>query len=223
MFIIGLDLGQAQDFTALAIVESEGQGNEQTFAVRHLHRFPLGTAYTAMVPLIAEMCQRIELRNAPLVVDQTGVGRAVVDLIRQARIPGGLRPVTITAGQMAHRTDTGWNVPKKEFVGTLQVLLQSRRLTIAPAMPLAPLLASELQHFRVRVTAAANETFNAREGQHDDLVLATALACWEARRMPQWEPGDILFGGGFTATSEGASPTGQHGAAEEMGWSHGYR
>jgi hypothetical protein len=32
--------------------------------------------------------------------------------------------------------------------------------------------------FRVKITAAANETFAAREGAHDDLVLATALPIW---------------------------------------------
>jgi hypothetical protein len=37
----------------------------------------------------------------------------------------------------------------------------------------------------VKITAAANETFAAwREGAHDDLVLAVALACWHADRAP---------------------------------------
>ena len=36
-----------------------------------------------------------------------------------------------------------------------------------------------------RIFAAANETFGVwREGQHDDLVLAVALACWWAERCP---------------------------------------
>ena len=33
--------------------------------------------------------------------------------------------------------------------------------------------------FQVKITAAANATFGAwREGSHDDLVLAVAMACW---------------------------------------------
>ena len=47
---VGLDLGQAQDFTALAILTRPRLlGNEPTadrqppYAVGHLHRFPLGT------------------------------------------------------------------------------------------------------------------------------------------------------------------------------------
>ena len=42
----------------------------------------------------------------------------------------------------------------------------------------------DLETFRVKVTAAANETFGAwREGQHDDLVLAVGIAAWQAERQ----------------------------------------
>ena len=34
--------------------------------------------------------------------------------------------------------------------------------------------------FRVQYTAAGHLTFNAREGRHDDLVLALAIACYRA-------------------------------------------
>jgi hypothetical protein len=36
----------------------------------------------------------------------------------------------------------------------------------------------DLLNFKVKVTAAAHETFSAREGAHDDLVLAVAVAAW---------------------------------------------
>jgi hypothetical protein len=46
----------------------------------------------------------------------------------------------------------------------------------------------ELQQFQVKVTAAAHETFGVwRDGQHDDLVLAVALACWWSERTPPFE------------------------------------
>jgi hypothetical protein len=40
----------------------------------------------------------------------------------------------------------------------------------------------------VKITPATNEVFGAwREGQHDDLVLAVAIAVWQAeRRMEAW-------------------------------------
>jgi hypothetical protein len=64
------------------------------------------------------------------------------------------------------------------------VLLQTRRPPIANALPDVAIQAREMETFRVKVTAAANETFGAwREGQHDDLVLAVALAAWMGERL----------------------------------------
>jgi hypothetical protein len=57
--------------------------------------------------------------------------------------------------------------------------LEGRRLLIPPTLRLAAVLAQELRAFRVKVTAAGNETFESwREPDHDDLVLAVALAVW---------------------------------------------
>ena len=47
MFILGVDLGQAQDFTALAVIEAAGP-----LLLRHIERLPLGTPYTAVVARI---------------------------------------------------------------------------------------------------------------------------------------------------------------------------
>jgi hypothetical protein len=47
-------------------------------------------------------------------------------------------------------------------------------------------LVKELREMRVKVGASGHENFDAwRSGSHDDLVLATALACWRSRlRIP---------------------------------------
>jgi hypothetical protein len=58
--------------------------------------------------------------------------------------------------------------------------LQAGRLQVARRLPLARVLVQELLNFRVRITEAANETFGAGEGEHDDIVVAVALACWHA-------------------------------------------
>ena len=79
----------------------------------------------------------------------------------------------------------GWSVPKAELVSKLQALLHAGQLRIAAGLPDAAVLARELQDFRVRFTEAGNATFNAREGAHDDLVLALALAVFGLSR-PEW-------------------------------------
>ena len=50
-------------------------------------------------------------------------------------------------------------------------------------------LSKELEAFRTKVTADRNETFSAwREKDHDDLVLAAALAIWVASRERVYDP-----------------------------------
>jgi hypothetical protein len=200
-YTIGLDLGQAADFSALAVLErsfgAEGGVGLADYAVRHLKRFSLGRAYTHIVPAVAAIAASGPLRGAPLVVDQTGVGRAVVDMLRRSGIAGQIVPITITGGYAVTLGQEGaQHVPKKELVTCLQVLLQARRLKIARSLPEADRLARELENYRVKITVAANEIFGAwREGQHDDLVLATALTAWWAERQPRLCLEGITYGG----------------------------
>jgi hypothetical protein len=195
-YFLGLDLGQAQDFTAMAVLEqtrvekSIGVGTTRPpvwftyYALRHLKRWPLGTSYPAIVEEVKQLVQEPPLDHPCLAVDQTGVGRAVVDMFRQAQLVARLQPIVITSGHAVTAGERGTrNVPKKELASVLQVLLQSRRLKIARQLEHAATLQKELTAFRVKITAAANETFEAwRERDHDDLVLAVALAAWLAER-----------------------------------------
>jgi hypothetical protein len=108
-------------------------------------------------------------------------------------------PVTITAGQKAIAADGGgWLVPKKELVSTLLVLLAAHRLQVSPTLAEAPTLVRELLNFQVKVTRAAHEAFGTwLEGDHDDLVLALALAVWYAERCParvSFAPHVLRFG-----------------------------
>jgi hypothetical protein len=196
-FLVGLDLGQSMDHSALAVVAVEERypagtvfkevaAKERHHAVTHLKRWPLGTSYPAIVRDVRALLSRPPLPGCRLVIDNTGVGRAVVDLFRQ-EVTNGLKatlvPVTITGGERPHWSGGGWSVPKKDLAGTLQVLLGHRRLKVA-AFPERDLLLGELRSFRVKVKpTTGHEDFAAwRERDHDDLVLATAIACWLAER-----------------------------------------
>jgi hypothetical protein len=185
-FILGLDLGQTTDFSALVVLERpQTTGSEKpTYALRHLQRWHLGTAYTQIVAEVAELAHSPFLKGSPVVVDQTGIGRPVVDLMRQGKRSVWSEPVTITGGHVETVSEDGsYHVPKKVLVSCLQLILQSRRLNVARSLPEASLLVRELQQFQVKITEAANETFGALgQGQHDDLVIALALACWLAEK-----------------------------------------
>lgn len=159
----------------------QGSYGLPTLALRHLQRWPLRTPYPEIVADVATLLQRPPLNpgRTVLVVDKTGVGAPVVDLLRQA----GCRPlaVTITAGTNVQRDPLTYefHVPKRDLVSTVAVLLEQKRLQIAESLPEASTLTAELQNFRRKVTPVGNDTYAAwRESQHDDLVLATAMAAW---------------------------------------------
>ncbi len=189
--IIGVDLGQAADYTAVAIAErtrvptgdvsrAGRPKKEAHYAVRHLHRFRLGTAYPAIVDQLAELAANPALEPEPiLIVDTTGVGAPVFDLLYERAQASPVFGITITGGDQVASDSTHYRVPKRDLVSSLNVLLQTKRLRFASAMPEAQILRHELQQFRVRITATAHDTYGVwREGAHDDLVLAVAMTCW---------------------------------------------
>jgi hypothetical protein len=188
-YVVGLDLGRAAEFTALAVVEraddDQARDADPMFAVKYLRRFPPGTAYKAIVAGAGELLTTGGLANARVVVDVTAVGMGVLDLFRGLDPRPYVEWVVVTAG---HHVEYGPHgtclVPKKELVTCLQLLLQGRRLAIPTAMPDADLLARELGNFRAKASLTANPLDPEwREGQDDDLVLAVAMACWKAAEM----------------------------------------
>jgi hypothetical protein len=159
------------------------------YHVRRLERFRLGERYTEYIERIVKICSAEQLWGSPLVVDQTGVGEAAVDVIaemlklyqKQHGIPRTrLVPILITGGTETKAGETGgWHVPKRELVGNLDALLGSKRLVVERGIGKeAEVLRGEFGSFGYKITKAANEVFEARQGEHDDLVLAVALAVW---------------------------------------------
>jgi phage FluMu gp28-like protein len=184
-FYVGLDLGQSRDYTALCVAEKvppEGS-DDYELHIRHLERFR-----DVLYPDVAERVSRLmdvpPLRdNAALAIDATGVGAAVVDMLRRAGLT--FVAVTITGGDTESQSGyDSYRVPKRDLVGNLQVLLQSGRLKIARSLEHAETLRAELLNFRVKINVAtAHDSYEAwREGDHDDLVLAAALAAWKAQK-----------------------------------------
>ena len=153
--------------------------------VRHLERMPLGTPYINVVSRVREMLQHRELAGqSRLVVDATGVGAPVVEMLRAARLPCGLTSVTITGGEQAHGRGEEWHVPKRDLMTGLLVLLEDGRLKIHRKLEEAGELVRELLDIRLNQTSGGRMGMGAEGyGEHDDLALAVALACWRAKRV----------------------------------------
>ena len=171
------------------------------FHLRHLERPELGTPYPRIVERVCALLSRPPLSGpqaeTTLIVDATGVGRPVIDLLRARDLPGALVPITITGADSVTRDDHGreWRVPKRDLVGVLQVLLQTGRLKVAEGLPLGATLAAEMLNFKAKISASGHDTYEAgpaggewREGAHDDLVLAVTLPCWYAEQANHYGP-----------------------------------
>lgn len=202
-YLIGVDLGQANDYTALCVVEMHTKGDghqaERSYQVRHLDRLPLGTPYPEQVETVSRVVELVKqqqraqaspwpsdqakVRPPRLVVDQTGVGRPVVDMLRKAG-HRSLMAVSIHGGDTTSREGSDYRVPKRELVAVTQVLLQTNRLAVAASLPHAQTLTREMLAFKVSFSKTGHDSYGNdwRENDHDDLVLAVALAAWAGER-----------------------------------------
>jgi hypothetical protein len=189
-YTVGVDLGQSIDPTAIAIVRASpvsdaDEDPDPLFQVGYLERLPLNTPYPGVIGHVGRLISHPKLQPdeiAPeLVIDYTGVGRPVFDTFDAK----GLSPigVGITAGDTVihdKKDPKVWKVPKIILISGLQAVLHDGRLKIQKTLADAPALVSELQDLRATVTDSGYWKFGAREGKHDDLVLALAIAVWRA-------------------------------------------
>jgi hypothetical protein len=195
-FVLGLDLGQAADYSALSVLEREA-ANPRMLAVRHLVRFPPGTSYATVGTFVATVVRDGGLGHPPLVTDLTAVGSALLPGLRPAVRPAWIVPVMLTAGKSPPVKDADGveRVPKRDLVTMLQLLLQDRRLRVTLALPEAATLFHELTAFRAKVSLAETDAVDWRDRPTDDLVLAVALAGWWATKHARTGPSTIGVGG----------------------------
>lgn len=203
-FCLAVDLGQSVDPTAIAVIQHHRAGRMHVhgdirwetdeYHIRHLARLPLGLAYPVQVSEVQRLLARPPLdRGCGLVLDETGVGRAVGDIFDAA----GLRPlkVTITAGdeQTGGYGDHGRaRVPKGQLISAVDAHLHTGQLKFAADLTEASAMAEELKDFRRKVSAAGRYSYDARVGKHDDLVLAVSLGLWFFTGKPK--PSKACFG-----------------------------
>jgi hypothetical protein len=178
--LVGLDLAQREDFTAVAITEKVRTATTgPELHVRYLNRVQ-GISYPAVANLVADIMAWPALRGARLLVDATGVGRAVVDLMRDRGLP--VEAVVITSGLEPTSTYNEHHVPKRDLVAALQVLLQTGRLKVSTEIPEGAAFAQELGNFAVSISPAGHDSYGAARAGHDDLVIAVSLAAWAANQ-----------------------------------------
>lgn len=200
-FVIGLDLGQVNDYTALIVLERSQEVITETVPVPdfrdraiirqwsdrqvikdafydciHVDRYKLGMSYPDIIDDVKDFIATRVKGQYILVVDQTGVGRPVFDLVTKAGLDAV--GVTITGGEAVTWGRREARVAKRILVSTLQAVVQTKRLRLPNNMRNVDILQKEIMTFDYKMTESANIVYGAREGAHDDLVLSLALALW---------------------------------------------
>jgi hypothetical protein len=199
-FYLGVDLGQRQDYTAVALVERHTkrlygmdwvrrarteEGVELRYLLRQMKRLRLGTSYEKVVEEVRRMVENVEKKGwCEVVVDATGIGAVVVEMLE--RSVRRVAPVVITGGETARGDGRWWWVPKKDLMVELAVALEKRELRAGQGMHERGVVERELMEMRVTRGGGGREKYGAPAGGHDDLVMALALACWRARRRKEW-------------------------------------
>ena len=191
-FWLGVDLAQAQDWTALVVVKDEclptWNGGAQVLGERQrtivfADKFR-AVAYPDVVShVIATMARQPLTGRTQLVIDATGLGRVVSDLFAEARIEH--TAIQIVVGQEWRRRDRFVNVGKHALLECLSVRFAARELALSAGLALRDDLMAELETFRLETTRAGQPVIT--QGQaghhHGDLSIATACAVFASEHL----------------------------------------
>ncbi|MEO8586769.1 MAG: hypothetical protein ABI584_11455 [Acidobacteriota bacterium] len=155
-YVVGVDLGQTADYTAITILEERESG---CYDVRYLERLR-NTPYPSIVKRLDHLVRRLPDKPS-MAVDATGVGRPVIDMIQDAGIPASLYPITLTGGDAVTRSGMERHVPKRDVASTIAVLLQTGCLRVARGLKESETLMRELLNFRVKISLSGHDSYEA--------------------------------------------------------------
>ena len=189
---VAADLGQANDFTAVAVIKDEALpivddskvivGPRQRSIV-YADRFR-GVSYV-------DVCDHlIRLRNAPpfggkseLVIDGTSIGRVVSDMLFDQSVPH--MAIQMTGGQEWRRSGRYVNASKTLMIENLAVLFAAGELTFAHDLPLRSEIEEDLGSFTTQTTAAGNQiiTQSRNASGHGDLGIGLIVAAFASQYL----------------------------------------
>lgn len=213
-FIIAGDIGRKRDNFALLILKDVPRIIDGNRALQNpdriVHHYEIvhgeqakGLRYEQMVDRFVTLAGHRELtHNYDLLVDGSGVGDPVVEMIRKR----GLYPVPIifTGGDQVHeiRNEIGnvfgnrvgtlaplqtiqeIRVPKADMKDAGALLLQQDRIHCAQGLPIETELEKQLMGFKGKVNEKTGRAKYEAEAEdiHDDLVVCYLMFAWWALR-----------------------------------------
>src|SRR5213594_1853531 len=155
----GLDLAKVEDFTVLAIMNTQ----REVVFVDRFHRLD----WAFQVNRIKASLDRYN--HARVLVDSTGAGEPVFETLRRSGVYCQAYPFTQKS--------------KGALIDNLSLMLEQRLITL-PQPSLWPEGIDELEAFEYSVTDSGNVRTGSPPGMHDDTVIALGLSCWSVKSRP---------------------------------------
>lgn len=180
-YFVGLDLGRKRDHSAIVVIERRLQAINtryidintkwrETQHVRYARQWTLGTPYGDVAKDVAALYQRLApMGKTHIIIDQTGVGDAVYEMLRSELRGIHIEGVVIT------------NELKRDIYAAIEVGLEQRTLKISPDLMASKALKQELLTVEIRRSGLAYKFGAFDKDTHDDLVMALGLAAWRIR------------------------------------------
>ena len=160
--VVGVDLAKINDFTVFTALNKDGE----VTALEEYQKIP----YPDIVDRLRVFCEH--QRAERILVDQTGVGEAVLDDMTRAKIKGRVEGIVLS------------QVSKTNLINNLKNAFEKKRIHI-PGIPvhyLARKLYTQLLFYRYEeLPGSGMLRTTAPDGEHDDHVISLALAAYLQR------------------------------------------
>ncbi len=165
-YALGVDLAKHSDFTVIFVIDLDAIRNDDQvrgIVTPHICGFQrLNTLnWDLQMDLIAQTSALYG--GAPVLIDSTGIGDPIHDFLRARGVP--VFPYMLI-GQR-----------KVQLIQNLSVTIQTKSVSF----PGIPVLRQELSAYQYTISPSGGFTYSAPDGEHDDTVIALALAVWAAQ------------------------------------------
>lgn len=149
LYVMGVDLAKVQDYTVLRVFDRDSNNLVYSDRFQTLE-------WPFQRRRIAATAQNYN--NALTVIDATGMGDPICDDLARAGV--SVWPFKIT-----HQT-------KKELIEKLSIWIEQKKLKLLPSQ----IALLEYENFSYTISQQGGIFYGARQGYHDDVVIADALA-----------------------------------------------
>lgn len=163
-YVLGWDPARERDYSVVVVIDRTNG---------HVVHFDRSTdvGWDTQQEKVLKIAKRYN--NAKIIMDATGLGDPLLFSLQSKalrdRVPVYIEPFKISTNKI-----------KVELIENLAIMIQEWSITF----PDIPPLLHELKVFRYYESDAGNTRYDHPKGDHDDCVMALALAAWEQHHFP---------------------------------------